>query len=74
MKYKPGKEISITDTLSRSGDREEDSSKDLDSESYVEGIMKEIPVSDDKLKEMLRRMMLNYKNFDSASSKGSQRH
>ena len=76
VKYQPGKEIPVADTLSRSGAREEDSSEDLDLESYVEGIMKEMSVSDDKLKEIfvtLRRMMLKYKNFDTVSSKDGQR-
>ena len=76
VKYQPGKEIHVADTLSRSGAREEDLSEDLDLESYVEGIMKEMSVSDDKLKEIfvtLRRMMLKYKNFDTASSKDGQR-
>ena len=52
VKYKPRKEIPVADTLSRSGAREEDSSEDLHLESYVEGIMKEMPVSDDKLKDI----------------------
>ena len=34
VKYKPGKEIPVADTLSRSDAREEDSSEDL--ESYVD--------------------------------------
>ena len=51
VKYKPRKEIPVADTLSRSGAREEDSSEDLDLESYVEGIMKEM-LSDDKLKDI----------------------
>mgnify|MGYP002804036120 FL=1 len=49
VKYKPGKEIPVADTLSRSGPREEDSSDDLDLESYVESVMKDMSVSDDKL-------------------------
>ena len=52
VKYKPGKEIPVAGTLSQTGAREEDSSEDLDLESYVEGIMKEMPVSDDKLKDI----------------------
>ena len=52
VKYKSGKEIPVADTLSRTGAREEDSSEDLDLESYVESIMKEMPVSDDKLKDI----------------------
>ena len=38
--------------MSRTGARGEDLSDDLDLESYIESIMKEMPVSDDKLKDI----------------------
>jgi hypothetical protein len=52
VKYKPGKYIPVADTLSRSGACEENSSEALDLESYVESIVKEIPVSDGKMEEV----------------------
>ena len=52
VKYKPGKQIPVADTLSRLGACEEDSSEDLDLESYVEVIVIEMPVSDDIMEEI----------------------
>lgn len=52
VKYKPGKDIAVVDTLSLSGFYEEDPSKDLDLESYVQSIVKDMPVSDGKMKEI----------------------
>jgi hypothetical protein len=52
VKYKPGKDIPVADTLSRSGACEENPSQDLDLESYVESIVREMPVSDDKMEEI----------------------
>jgi hypothetical protein len=52
VKYKPGKDIPVADTLSRSGASEENPSEDLDLESYVESILKEMPVSDGKMEEI----------------------
>jgi hypothetical protein len=52
VKYKPGKDIPVADTLSRSGACEENPSEALDLESYVESIVKEMPVSDGKMEEI----------------------
>jgi hypothetical protein len=52
VKYKPGKDIPVADTLSWSGACEENPSEDLDLESYVEIIVKEMPVSDGKMEEI----------------------
>ena len=52
VQYKPGKDIPVADTLSRSGACEENPSEDLDLESYVESIVKEMPVSDGKMEEI----------------------
>ena len=52
VKYKPGKDIPVADTLSRSGACEENPSEDLYLESYVESIVREMPVSDVKMEEI----------------------
>ena len=52
VKYKPGKDIPVADTLSWSGACEENPSEDLDLESYVESIVKEMPVSVGKREEI----------------------
>ena len=52
VKYKPGKDIPVADTLSLSGACEENPSEALDLESYVESIVKEMPVSDGKMEEI----------------------
>ncbi|CAB3985253.1 Hypothetical predicted protein [Paramuricea clavata] len=52
VKYKPGKDIPVAGTLSRSGACEEKPSEDQDLESYVGSIVKEMPVSDGKMEEI----------------------
>ena len=42
----------VADTLPRSGACEGNPSEDLDLESYVESIVKEMPVSDGKMEEI----------------------
>jgi hypothetical protein len=52
VKYKPGKSIPVADTLSRNGVRNGSVSDDLGLDAYVEAILKQLPVSDEKLAEI----------------------
>ncbi len=52
VKYKPGKSIPVADTLSRNGVRNGSVSDDLRLDAYVEAILKQLPVSDEKLAEI----------------------
>ena len=50
--YKPGKSIPVADTLSRSGARDSSAPDDLGLDVYVDAILKQMPVSDDKLEQI----------------------
>jgi hypothetical protein len=52
VEYKPGKSIPVADTLSRSGARDGSVPEDLGLDVYVDAILKQMPVSDEKLNEI----------------------
>jgi hypothetical protein len=51
VKYKPGKQIPVADTLSRYGTREK-GDDNLDIDKHVEGIIKHMPVSDERMSQV----------------------
>ena len=51
VQYKQGKSIPVADTLSRNGARD-GSASDIGLDVYVDAILKQMPVSDEKLEEV----------------------
>ena len=52
VQYKPGKSIPVADTLSRNGARDGSAPDDLGLDVYVDAILKQMPVSDEKLEQI----------------------
>ena len=52
VQYKPGKSIPVTDTLSRNGARDGSAPDDLGLDVYVDAILKQMPVSYEKLEQI----------------------
>ena len=52
VQYKPGKSIPVTDTLSRNGARDGSAPDDLGLDVYVDAILKQMPVSNEKLEQI----------------------
>ena len=52
VQYKPGKSIPVTDTLSRNGARDGSAPDDLGRDVYVDAILKQMPVSYEKLEKI----------------------
>ena len=52
VQYKPGKSIPVADTLSRNGARDGSAPDDLGLDVYVDAILKQMPVSHEKLEQI----------------------
>ena len=52
VQYKPGKSISVADTLSRNGARDGSAPDGLGLDVYVDAILKQMPVPDEKLEQI----------------------
>ena len=52
VQYKPGKSIPVADNLSRNGARDGSAPDDLGHDVYVDAILKQMPLSDDKLEQI----------------------
>ena len=52
VQYKPGKSIPVADTLSRNGARDGSAPDDLGLDVYVDAILKQMPVSYEKLEQI----------------------
>ena len=52
VQYKPGKSVPVADTLSRNGARDGSAPDDLGLDVYVDAILKQMPVSDEKLEQV----------------------
>ena len=70
VQYKPGKSIPVADTLFRNGARDGSAPDDLGLDVYVDAILKQMPVSDEKL-EQIRNAS---KDDKSMFNKGGQIH
>ena len=52
VQYKPGKSIPVADTLSRNGARDDSAPDGLGLDVYVDAVLKQMPVSDEKLEKI----------------------